>query len=180
MMFQPVLTRNIPAEFFTANHYIFGQIKVSNTGVMGVLSDVNTSYLEVNDASTARIVKPDKIVDYASVMWIVKSFLVAVSLSKPDYVGSATLARGGFTHYSQYPVRVTTPVYEITGILEWAGRLDFSVVIGEGTSAFLILYDAMVNATLFPALHVETPALLLNRRSVDTMVHMKKVTQETG
>jgi hypothetical protein len=178
-MIQPLINRSIPAEVLTSNHYIFGQIKVTNTGLMGVLSDTNFSYVEVNDASMARILKPDKITDYAPVMWIVKSQLTAVSLSKPDYVGSASLVRGGYTRFSQYPVRLTTPVYEISGTLEWAGRLDFSVVMGEGSNAFLILYDAVVSATLFPALHLECPALLLNRRIVDSMVYQKKTTQET-
>lgn len=177
-MVQPLITRNIPAEFLTSNHYVFGQIRVTNTGMMGVLCDTNISYVEINDASMARIVKPDKIIDYAPVMWIVKTQLTAVSLSKTDYVGTASLVRGGFVRYSQYPVRITTPVYEITGILEWAGRLDFSVVIGEGTNAFLILYDAVVSASLFPALHLECPALLLNRRMVDSMVYQKKTAQE--
>jgi hypothetical protein len=177
-MVQPLITRNVPAEFLTSNHYVFGQIKVSNTGLMGVLCDMNVSYVEINDASMARIFKPDKIIDYAPVMWIVKTQLTAVILNKPDYVGSASLVRGGFIRYSQFPVRVTTPVYEITGTLEWAGRLDFSVVIGEGSNAFLILYDAVVSASLFPALHLECPALLLNRHSVDSMVYQKKTTPE--
>ena len=177
-MVQPLITRNIPAEFLTTNHYVFGQIKATNTGLMGVLCDTNYSFVEINDASMARIVKPDKIIDYAPVMWIVKTKLAAVVLNKPDYVGSASLVRGGFVRYSQYPVRVTTPVYEISGTLEWSGRLDFSVVIGEGSNAFLILYDAVVSASLFPALHLECPAVLLNRRAVDSMVYQRKTTQE--
>jgi hypothetical protein len=50
--------------------------------------------------------------------------------------------------------------------------------MGEGSNAFLILYDAVVSATLFPALHLECPALLLNRKVVDSMVYQKKTTQE--
>jgi hypothetical protein len=178
MMVQPLITRNIPAEFLTNNHYVFGQIKVTNTGLMGVLSDANSSYVEINDASMARILKPDKIIDYAPLLWIVKPRLTAVILSKTEYVGTASLARGGYSRLSQYPVRLTTPVYEVSGTLEWSGRLDFSVVIGEGSNAFLILYDAVVSATLFPALHMECPALLLNRKVVDSMVYQKKTTQD--
>lgn len=173
-MVQPLITRNIPAEFITSNHYIFGQIKVANTGLMGQLSDTTSSHLEINDASIARIVKQEKIINYASVLWVVKAQLVAVSLQKPDYVGSAVLVRGGYVRYASYPIQVTTPVYEITGTLEWIGRFDFSVIMGDGTNAFLILYDAAVSATLFPNFRLECPALLLNRRFIDTLVYVKK------
>ena len=71
-MVQPLITRNIPAEFMTVNHYIFGQVKVSNTGMLGLLYDATTSFVELNDASVARIVKPDKIINYATLMWLVK------------------------------------------------------------------------------------------------------------
>jgi len=59
-MVQPLITRNIPAEFLTANHYIFGQTLVSNTGMLGLLCDPTSSFVELNDSSMARIVKPDK------------------------------------------------------------------------------------------------------------------------
>lgn len=173
-MVQPLITRNIPAEFITSNHYMFGQIKVTNTGLMGLLSDTTTSYLEINDASIARIVKHEKIINYASVLWVVKAQLVAVALQKPDYVGSAALVRGGYTRYNSYPIQVTTPIYEIVGTLEWLGRFDFSVIMGDGTNAFLVLYDAVILANLFPNFRLECPALLLNRRFIDTLVYIKK------
>ena len=56
--------RFLPVDFLTSNHYIFGQLKVANTGLMGLLSDPNSSYIEVNDASIARILThPDRAQD---------------------------------------------------------------------------------------------------------------------
>jgi hypothetical protein len=173
-MVQPLITRNIPADFLTVNHYVFGQALVSNTGMLGLLCDATTSFVEMNDASVARIVKPDKIINYASSMWLVKTRVVCVGLGKPDYVGSATLARSGYTRVYQYPVQIITPVYEIQGTLEWAGRFDFSIVMSESSHPFLTLYDTKITASLFPAFSMEMPVMLFNRLFLDTLVHVRR------
>ena len=179
-MVQPLITRNIPAEFLTANHYIFGQTLVSNTGMLGLLCDPTSSFVELNDSSMARIVKPDKIINYASSMWLVKNQIVCVGLGKPEYIGSTSLARSGYTRVYQYPVQITTPVYEIQATLEWAGRFDFSIVMSEGSNPFLTLYDVKTIASLFPALNVETPVMLFNRRFLDSLVHVKRGAESKG
>lgn len=177
-MSQPLITRNIPVEFLTVNHYIFGQSLVSNTGMLGVLVDSTTAFVELNDASQARIVKPDKIINYAATMWLVKEHAVCVCLNKPDYIGSTSLARSGYTKVYQYPVQITTPVYEIQGTLEWAGRFDFSIVMAESSNPFLTLYDVKIGASLFPAFNMESPVVLFNRRFLDSLVHVKHRAQE--
>ncbi len=173
-MVQPLITRNIPADFLTSNHYIFGQVRVSNTGLMGLLSDPNSSGIEVNEASLARILKPDKVINFASAMWVVKEQIIAVSLNKREYVGSSSLVRGGFNRINEYLIQITTPVYEIQGTLEYAGRFEFPAILGDGTNDFLVLYDATLTAALFPAMHQEAQAILINRKFIDSLVNIKK------
>ena len=177
-MVSPLIARNIPVEFLTNNHYIFGQVKVANTGLIALLGDVNSSFIEISDASTARIVKPDKVINYASTTWLVKNRIIAASLNKREYIGASVLLRGGYTRILEYPVQVTTSVYEIQGSLEWSGRFDFATVMSDGTNPFIILYDAVLVAVLFPALHLESPAIIVNRNHVDSLVLMKKSAQE--
>jgi hypothetical protein len=177
-MVKPLITRNIPVDLLTTNHYIFGQIKVANTGMIGALSDTNTSHLEILDASISRIVKPDKVINYAPILWIVKQQLVAACLSKKEYVGSPALMRGGYAHLTQYPMQIATPNYEVQGTLEWSGRFEFSVIMGDGTSPFLVLYDAVLSAPLFPALQIQSPVILLNRTFVNLLSSVKKTGQE--
>jgi hypothetical protein len=172
-MVQPLNTRNIPADFLTTTHYIFGQISVSNTGLLGVLADINVSQVEVHDASIARIVKPDKIINYASNLWMVKRQIVAVSLSKREYIGSSTLLRGGYSRLLEYPVHITSPIYELQGTLQWSGRFDFTAIITEGTNPFLVLYDVKLHAALFPALTIESPAMVFNRNFIDALAMAK-------
>lgn len=173
-MVQPLITRNIPADFLTVNHYIFGQALATNTGMLGLLCDTTTSFVEMNDVSVARIVKPDKIINYASTMWLVKDRVVCVGLSKPEFIGSASMARAGYIRVYQYPVQLITSVYEIQGTLEWAGRFDFSIVMSEGSNPFLTLYDAKVSASLFPAFNMEMPVMLFNRRFLDSLVYLRR------
>jgi hypothetical protein len=168
-MVAPPILRNIPADFLTTNHYILGQVKVSNTGMVGLLSDINSRYVEVNDANVARIVKPEKVIDYVPVLWLVKPQITAVCLSKRDYVGSISMIRAGYSHMQVYQVKIITPVYEIEATLEWAGRLEFYALMSEGKTQYIILYDAVITATLFPGLRVETPAMLLNRNYLEAM-----------
>jgi hypothetical protein len=48
----------IPAWILTDSHYIFWQGKVIQSGLMSILTDTTTSYLEINDASVAQIHEP--------------------------------------------------------------------------------------------------------------------------
>ncbi|MBN2147396.1 MAG: hypothetical protein JW726_08405 [Anaerolineales bacterium] len=177
-MVQPLSARLIPAEFLTANYYILGQLKVLQSGLMGMMSDPHSSYMEISEASISHVYKPDKVINYAPVLFVVKAQVVAVCLNKREYVGMHGVSRGGYMRLIPYPVQITTPTYEIHGTLEWAGRFEFSALMSEGTNAFFMLYDAVVKAPLFPALHIESPAVLMNRTFLDTMVVLKKPVKE--
>jgi hypothetical protein len=176
-MAQPLTVRLIPADFLTSSQYIFGQLKTTQSGVLGMLSDTTTSYVEVNEASMASIHKPDKVTNYAPLIWLVKNQIVAVCLSKKNYAGSQAAMHSGYKRVFEYPVQVTTPFYDITGTLEWSGRFEFSALMSDGTNAFLMLNEAVLTAPLFPALHIESSTILLNRNFLDTLTPMKKSPQ---
>lgn len=173
-MVQPASGRFIPVEMLTSSHYMFGQVKVGNNGMLGLLSDPHNSYMEISEASLARVQTPDNVINYATLMWAVKQQVVAVALGKREYVGPMLMVRGGYAQILQYPIQITTTVYEIRGTLQWSGRLDFSALMAEGTNAFIVLFDAVLISTLFPKLRIERPALLFNRSYLDTFMHIKK------
>jgi hypothetical protein len=172
-MVQPLAARFIPADFLTTNHYIFGQLRVTHTGIIGMLTDQTTSVIEINDASITRIHKPDKVINYASEMWLVKRQILAVCLTKREFVTSQL--RPQFSRPYPYNVEITTPVYEIKGVLEWPGRFKFSSLLSEG-STFFMLQDAQIDAILFPALHIASPYMMVNRDYMDSLLIVKKKT----
>ncbi len=161
--------RVISADFFTPSYRIVGKTMVPNTGIMGLVNDPTTSFMEILDARMARAHMPSKLVDHYEVVRIVKSQIFAISLARREDLGPQALARGGYVRLTEFPMRITTPVYELDGVLEWAGRFDFSTIMVEGTRDFVPMYNAVITAILLPALRVESPAVLFNRKQVDIL-----------
>jgi len=162
-------TRLIKADFLLPGHRIVGEIAVANTGLMGLLNDPSTSFTEVLNASVSRIHMPTKLIGEYKVVRLVKGHLAAVCLARREDVGPQALARGGFAHLNTYELMVSTPVYELQGTLEWAGRFDFSTVMVEGTREFIPLYTAETRAILIPTLHINSPAIMFNRNQISSL-----------
>src|SRR4030067_2004733 len=138
----PITNRLIPAEILTSSHYIFGQIKVIQSGLVGMLSDTTNSYLEINDDRIAPIHKPSSVMNYTTQLYLVRSEVAARCLSKREYMGLQGVMKGGFQRLFPYPVQISTRTYDISGIIEWSGRFEFSALLTEGTSHFIIISDA--------------------------------------
>jgi len=173
-MISPIASRLIPAEILTCSHYIFGQIKVIQSGLVGMLTDMTTSYIEINDASIAPVHKPSSVMNYATQLYIVRSEIAAVCLRKREYMGMQGVMKGGFQRLIPYPVQISTRTYDLSGTLEWSGRFEFSALITEGTSYFIIIYDAVLTAPLYPELKIESPVMVLNRDFLETLIITKK------
>jgi hypothetical protein len=161
--------RLIPVDFYTPSYRIVGKISIPNTGLVGVMNDPTNSFMEILDAHLARAHMPSKLVDHYEVIRIVKSQIFAIALSRREDLGPQGLARGGYVRLTEYPVHITTPVYELDGTVEWGGRFEFSSIMVEGTRDFIPLYKALLTAILIPALKVESPAMLFNRKQVDLL-----------
>jgi hypothetical protein len=161
--------RVISADFFTPSYRIVGKTMVPNTGIMGLVNDPTTSFMEILDARLARAHMPSKLVDHYEVVRIVKSQIFAITLSRREDLGPQAITRGGYVRMTEFPLRITTPVYELDGIVEWAGRFDFSTIMVEGTRQFVPMYNTVITAILLPALRVESPAALFNRNQVDIL-----------
>ena len=161
--------RMLAADFLTLSYRVVGKMMVPNTGVVGLMNDPTTSFMEVVDAKLARIHMPTKLVAEYKKIDLVKNNVFAICLSRREDMGPQALARGGYHNLVKYAIRVTSQVYEIEGILERAGRFDFASVLVEGVRDFVPIYEATLTAILIPQLHIESPAILFNRRHVDML-----------
>ena len=173
-MVSPIAHRLIPAEILTSSHYIFGQIKVIQSGLLGMLTDTTTSHIEVNDASLAPIHKPSSVMNYTPQLYMVRSEICAVCLNKREYMGTQGLMKSGYQRLFPYLVQIITRMYQLTGTLEWSGRFEFSALITEGTSNFIIIYDSKLTAPLYPEIKIESPVTLLNRNFLESLIVSKK------
>jgi hypothetical protein len=169
-MLEPSPThRVLAADFLTPSYRVVGKLMVPNTGIIGMVNDPVTQFMEVNEAKLARIHMPTKLVGEYAVIDVVKANVFAVCLARREDVGPKALAQGGFQKLTEYRIRVTSQVYELEGTLEWVGRFDFATVMVEGTRDFVPLYDAKLTAILIPQLKIESPAILFNRKQVDLL-----------
>jgi len=170
----PSTNRLVPAELLTSSHTIFGQIKVIQSGLLGMLTDVTTSHLEINDASIAPIHKPSSVMNYTPQLYLVRSEVVAVCLGKRDYMGLQGVMKAGYQRLFPYAVQISTRMCDITGTIEWSGRFEFSALIAEGTSNFFIVNDATLTAPLYPELKIESPVTIINRCFLESLILSKK------
>ena len=170
--------RLIPADFLTSGYRIVGKILVPSSGIMGLMNDTTNSFTEILDAKLARLHMPTKLVDHFEVVRLVKTQVFAVCLSRREDLGPQALTRGGYVRVTDYPIRVTSQVFELEGNLEWAGRFDFSTIMVEGTREFVPLYAGTLTAILIPTLKIESAALLFNRRHVDLLALKNQRIQE--
>jgi hypothetical protein len=165
----PRTHRFLPADILTSSYRVVGKVSVSNNGVMGLMNDPTHTYLEVMDARLARIHMPTKLVDHYEVVRMFKRQVFAIALARREDLGPAAVVRGGFASVTEYPVRLTTQVYEIEGKIEYPGRFDFSALMAEGSRDFVPIYDATLTAILIPTLRVESPGMLFNRTRADLL-----------
>jgi hypothetical protein len=161
--------RLMAADFLTPSYRIVGKLMVPHSGVMGLMNDPTSAFMEVLDAKLARLHMPTKLVGEYQVIDLVKSNVFAICLARREDTGPQSLARGGYQNLIRYNLRLTTQVYELEGTLEWAGRFDFATVMVEGVRDFVPLYDSILTAILIPQLRIESPAILFNRRQVDLL-----------
>ena len=165
----PRTYRFLPADILTSGYRVVGKMMITNTGAMGMLNDSTHSAMEVHDARLARLHMPTKLVDHFELVRMMKQHVYAVCMARREDLGPHALVRGGYANIVEYPVRITTQMFEIEGVLELPGRFDFTALIAEGSRDFFPVFNATLTAILIPNLRVESAGILLNRRQVDLM-----------
>lgn len=142
---------------------------VTSTGTIAILNDPTRTVLEVHDARLARLDMPSKMLDHFELTHMMKEHVHAVCMIRREDLGPYALVRGGFASVEEYPVRFTTPVFEVEGILELPGRFDFPTLMTGGTQDFFPLFNATLTGILIPNLRIESGGMLINRRHIDLM-----------
>ncbi len=168
----PRTFRFLPADILTAGYRVVGKVMAASTGVMGMMNDSTHSSLEVHDARLARLHMPTKLVDHFEVVRLMKPRVYALCMARREDLGPQALVRGGYSNITEYPVRITTQMFEIEGILENPGRFDFTALMTDGVREFIPIFNATLTAILMPNLRVESPGMLINRRQIDLVALM--------
>jgi hypothetical protein len=176
----PRTYRFLPADILTSGYRIVGKIMITNTGAMGMLNDSTHSSMEVHDARLARLHMPTKLVDHFELVRMMKRHAYVVCMTRREDLGPHALVRGGYSNIVEYPVRITTQMFEIEGTMELPGRFDFAALIGEGSRDFIPIFNATLTAILIPNLRVESAGILINRRQIDLVALLNQRVKPEG
>lgn len=139
-----------------------------------MMNDSTHSSMEIHDARLARIHMPTKLVDHFELTRMMKAHVYAVCMPRREDLGPQALVRGGYTSVVEYPVRLTTQMFEVEGTMELPGRFDFTNLMTEGTRDFIPVFNATLTAILIPNLRVESPGMLVNRRQIDLVAMLNQ------
>jgi hypothetical protein len=165
-------TNTISVDVLTSSYRLKGDLKRSHSGVMSILNDPTSSFIELQDVSMGRIVAGDNLTQTISVAQVLKNQIMAICFDHREDLMLQPLTRGTYLRPVRYLISVTTPVYEIEGIYEWNGRLDLAVIMRKDGSSFVPLYDASLGAIFFPNLLIQSPVLLFNRDFLSTLIRI--------
>lgn len=171
-------TRIIPVHILTASYRILGDVKVTNTGMQGLLGDSTHSYIVVTEASLARIHDPDTLVKKVESVRVLKNHIHSASLKRRQDIGPKGLKRMGYQRLHKFDVQITDASYEYEGVLEWYGPFDFSALIASDTWDFIPIFEAYLRSIKYPGLNVGAPAMLLNRTHIATFIHSLRKEEE--
>ena len=163
----PRTNRFISTDILTSGYRIVGKAMVTNHVVMGMINDNSHSAVEINDARLARLHMPTKLADHFELVRMMKRQIHMICLNRREDLGPSALVRGGYNKFVEYPVRMTTQMFELEGVMELPGRFDFTSMMAEGSREFIPIFNAVVTAILIPNLRVESAAVLINRGKID-------------
>ena len=163
----PRTYRFIAADILTSGYRIVGKVMATAHGVMGMVNDNTHSALEINDARLARLHMPTKLADHFELVRMMKRQIHMICLGRREDLGPQAMVRGGYNKVVEYPVRMTTQMFEIEGVMELPGRFDFTSMMAEGSREFIPLFNTVVTAILIPNLRVESATVLINRGKID-------------
>jgi len=163
-------TRLIKVHVLTASHRILGSVKVTNTGVCGILNDPTHGSIVMMDAVMGRTSDPDTVVANYEAVRINKVHIYNACLERREDVGPRTV-RAGYEQTNEYDVKITDGSYEYEGVFEWSGRFDFSSMMSGGTGEFFAVTDALVRSVDNQAFELKSPAVVINRQRLTTFSH---------
>ncbi|MEE8356355.1 MAG: hypothetical protein V3R33_03510 [Anaerolineales bacterium] len=179
-MAQGALTKRIiPVHILTASYRIAGTVKVSNTGLFGLLTDSTSSFMPIMDASLGRIHDPDFLVQKLEDIRLVKDQIHSASVKRRQDIGPKGITRPGYEKVNSFNIAVTDSTYEYEGVLEWPGRFNFTALMSGETWEYLPVFDGTVRSIVYSELEIKSEAMLINRKHIATFTHSLKKNGDT-
>jgi hypothetical protein len=155
--------------FYTNYFHINGEVAPGPTGMYSYINLSTLSHLEVHEAEMVPLFKLSGEPVLRDRLWMVKEKVVVVVLERLSEIGTSGLAQRGYTRPFPHWVRVEVGDYDLTGVLQLGVNFEFGEVLSQSERVFMPLYRARMSSALYPALDVEMPVMMFNRRWLQGM-----------
>src|SRR5437763_6880984 len=159
---------NVNLDLLTQAFRISCRVNVGTTGLIGLLNDVTTSLIDVEDVYYSRLNQPAKIVSHLDSAHVAKSNLALVMLNRREDLGPPGRVRGGYS-LLPVPVLVTTAAFEVQGTIEVVTKLEAVELLMGGTGRYLNVYNASACMALSPETIFSGAVILVNRNTVEML-----------
>jgi hypothetical protein len=165
---------SVNVDLLTDGLRISCRITVGPSGLFGLLNDVNTSLVDLEDTYYSRLTQPAKIVAHLDTAHVAKNNVELVVLGRREDLGPQGLARGGYSRLLPVPVLVTTAGFEVQGSIDVVTKFDPSELLMGGTGRFLNVYSANALMIASPETVFSGAVILVNRTAVQMIAPMTK------
>ncbi len=164
----------ISVEIYTASHRVLGRVDPGTSGMYTFMNDRTRSIVEVEGAHLSRLHQPARLVARYPILTLNKRNVAGMLMSNRNELGSVSITRHGYSSVQSHWVHVLLPGYELRGMLETPGRLEISAIFAEGDVVFTPLYNARLQAILFPDIEASGPAMLFHSGRVTAISPMRR------
>jgi hypothetical protein len=165
---------SVNADLLTPGFRVSCKVNVGPSGLIGLLNDVNTSLIDLEDAYYSRLTQPAKIVSHLDTAHLAKNNLTLVVLSRREDLGPQGLARGGYSRLLPVPVLITTATFEIQGSIDVVTKFDPAQLLMGGTGRFLNVYNASALMAASPETVFSGAVILVSRTAVEMVAPITK------
>ena len=165
---------SIQTDLLTAGFRVSCKVNVGPSGLFGLLNDINTSLIDLEDAYYSRLTQPAKIVSHLDSAHLAKNNLTLVVLSRREDLGPQGLARGGYSRLIPVPVLITTATFEVQGSIDVVTKFDPAELLMGGTGRFLNVYNASALMVASPETVFSGAVILVSRTAVEMLAPLAK------
>lgn len=161
-----VMKQPVDIDLFTRTHWVTGQMVPGAHGLFSYMNMPTESSIELNQVEICPLHEVQQKREKVGRLWLTKLEVVAILVGNRAGLGPSNIVRAGYTKPFPHWVRVLIDGFELQGQVQTGGRFEFSALMFEGENPFIPLFDATINAILFPRVKAQATALLFNRKMV--------------
>ncbi len=153
-------------DVFSGEFRISGRISVKTGGLLAVLANSATDFLELEEAYISRINKPGEIVASYNLCALRKDNISFILL-RDRRDGSSTGSQPGRYNRGR-PVEsfLTVPAFEIYGEMLLDGKLSPSNLLAQSASRYQFVYGATASAASYPDIAYEGDLILVDTNQI--------------